>query len=119
MSSIPGNPHVDDIARATVLLNEALKPVEDDEEVLAMHGMAFQRSAVSATLALAYEQRTANLIALFGMENVADLNYGNLRKQIFERLGLEPLPQPDPHRIEDTCCGKCEGECYVDQATGA
>jgi len=42
-----------------------------------------------ATLALAYEQRTANLIALFG-EGFAgsDLNYSYLNKQIRERLGL-------------------------------
>ena len=41
-----------------------------------------------ATLALAYEQRTANLIALFSLENVAEVNYGYLRNQIIKRLGL-------------------------------
>jgi hypothetical protein len=43
-----------------------------------------------ATLALAYEQRTANLIALFS-EGFAGtgLNYGYLFKEINERLGLD------------------------------
>lgn len=25
----------------------------------------------------------------------------------------------EPTRIEDTCCGKCTGPCYVDQISGA
>lgn len=30
------------------------------------------------------------------------------------------LPEPEPYRIEETCCGKCPGgTCYVDQVTGA
>lgn len=41
-----------------------------------------------ATLALAYEQRTANLIALFCEDNISELNYGYLLKQITERLDL-------------------------------
>lgn len=31
-----------------------------------------------------------------------------------------PTAEPEPYRIEDTCCGKCDGgTCYVDQITGA
>lgn len=31
-----------------------------------------------------------------------------------------PAYEPEPYRIEDTCCGKCVGGmCYVDQITGA
>ena len=47
------------------------------------------RAQVEATLALAYEQRTANLIALFG-EGFAGtgLPYGDMFIQIKERLGL-------------------------------
>jgi hypothetical protein len=42
-----------------------------------------------ATLALAYEQRTANLIALFGEGFAgADLHLSDVFKQIKDRLGL-------------------------------
>jgi len=42
-----------------------------------------------ATLALAYEQRTANLIALYTAEGpLPSLDYGNLAKQIDDRLDL-------------------------------
>jgi hypothetical protein len=48
---------------------------------------------VEATLALAYEQRTANLIALWidpkqQGDEMSGINYGNLATQIKERLGL-------------------------------
>ena len=47
------------------------------------------RARVEAALALAYEQRTANLIALFG-EGFAHrgIDYAGIAKQIRERLGL-------------------------------
>lgn len=33
---------------------------------------------------------------------------------------LIPASEPEPFRIEDTCCGKCPGDtCYVDRVTGA
>jgi hypothetical protein len=36
------------------------------------------------------------------------------------RKALPAAPDPEPFRIEDTCCGKCPGAtCYVDQVTGA
>ena len=47
---------------------------------------------VEATLALAYEQRTANLIALYADANngavTSGVDYGKLADQIKERLGL-------------------------------
>lgn len=43
---------------------------------------------VEAIRALAYEQRTANLIALFQQDNLADVNYAYVLNQITERLGL-------------------------------
>lgn len=56
-------------------------------------------SVVNATLALAYEQRTANLIALYSMDESARQgmvdgaglhsgNWVNVTRQIKERLGL-------------------------------
>lgn len=48
------------------------------------------RAAVEATLALVYEQRTANLIAFFGdgPKVPGDPAYMELLAQITERLGL-------------------------------
>ena len=49
------------------------------------------RAQAEATLALAYEQRTANLIAMFtdgATGPVPDIEYGALIEQIRERLGL-------------------------------
>ena len=48
---------------------------------------------IQATLALAYEQRTANLIALWTDpktqgDEMSGINYGTLADQIKERLGL-------------------------------
>jgi hypothetical protein len=51
-----------------------------------------QRAQAEATLALAYEQRTANLIALYGAEDLANKMdtpaWDNVAEQIKERLGL-------------------------------
>lgn len=38
---------------------------------------------------------------------------------LYERGIIKPAPEPEPFRIEDTCCGKCTMYCYVDQITGA
>ena len=49
------------------------------------------RAQAEATLALAYEQRTANLMAVFADANngtISDVDYGKLADQIKERLGL-------------------------------
>ena len=49
------------------------------------------RASVEATLALAHEQRTANLIAFYGdgpKVDAGDPAYAELNRQIVERLGL-------------------------------
>ena len=76
---LPGNPHVDG-------------PVNYMAEMHA-GGRSDQAMVASAMLALAHEQRTANLIALWTDPNanespMNDLNYGHIAKQIKERLGL-------------------------------
>jgi hypothetical protein len=54
--------------------------------------MASAEAQVNATLALAYEQRTANLIALMSDAKedwvVDGVSYNNIAKQIVERLEL-------------------------------
>lgn len=78
-TELPGNPFAEEGAVYTEDANNA--------------------SVVNATLALAFEQRTANLIALYsmdesarqGMVDGADMHSGNwadITKQIKERLGL-------------------------------
>lgn len=64
----PGNPYIDSLERGDV------------------HPEA---APGYATLALAYEQRTATLVALMAQENLADVNYDNLLLQITTRLGLK------------------------------
>ena len=55
----------------------------------AQHITVHIEANTQATLALAYEQRTANLMALFGEGfSGRGINYGGLEKQILERLGL-------------------------------
>jgi hypothetical protein len=51
--------------------------------------MAVQEAQVAATLALAYEQRTENLIAIWQSESTLEgLNYKRLGDEIKERLEL-------------------------------
>lgn len=78
-NSNPGNPYA---PAADGLLHQS------EMEAHPPHAMLSATQAVAqATLNLAYEQRTANLIALFTQENL-DVNYGYLLKQITERMGL-------------------------------
>lgn len=55
---------------------------------------AVQAAQVHATLALAEEQRTANLVAFYGLTgpefDIEDLDYSALRVSILTRLGLTP-----------------------------
>jgi hypothetical protein len=86
-----GNPYDAD---ATALLREAEQAYGPE------HADAYTKAAaVKATLALAYEQRTANLIALYSMDDgarqgmvdgagVHSGNWVDVTKQIKERLGL-------------------------------
>ena len=66
MSHLPGNPH------------HALSEAAQTEHVAQAH----------ATLALAYEQRTANLIAVAKWTNGLDVA-SNLMDQVAERMGLK------------------------------
>jgi hypothetical protein len=72
MSHLPGNPHFD----------------EGD-----YYNGSENYNLAQATMALAYEQRTANLIALWIDPNANEsplngLDYGGIAQQIKERLGL-------------------------------
>lgn len=68
---LPGNPHV------------------TGADYDANHETVDGYAQTQATLALAYEQRTATLVALMAQENLADVNYANVLLQITERLGLK------------------------------
>lgn len=79
-NSNPGNPYA---PAADGLMDKSAMEAQPP------HAMLSATQAVAqATLNLAYEQRTANLIALMTQENLADVDYGNLLKQITERMGL-------------------------------
>lgn len=91
MSTMPGNPHYEVAAKASIFIDNKLKA--SDQEFVA-------HSQVEATLALAYEQRTANMIALYAADeacaqgiNLAtgwDIdNWASLAKTITSRLGLD------------------------------
>jgi hypothetical protein len=91
----PGNPYN---PAADHLLHQS------EEEAQPPHSMLSATQAfVQATLNLAFEQRTANLIALYTAGSVThnDVTYGLLPeraelilKQINERLGLPGEPEP-------------------------
>lgn len=94
MSNLPGNPHAYNAEygmTSTVLSS-------DDSGTQTIEALLMDNAR--ATLALAFEQRTANLIALWaspgnlpdgsydkGME-MSGVNYGDLANQIKTRLGL-------------------------------
>lgn len=65
---------------------------ENPHHVAAQYGeLPVEERQIEAALALAYEQRTANLIAMFtdgATGPVPDIDYGALIKQITERLRL-------------------------------
>ena len=53
-----------------------------------LDAMSDQARILQATLALAYEQRTANLIAVMNYGNVIEVDYVALNAQIKNRLDL-------------------------------
>lgn len=67
-TSLPGNPHAEPANYAEIEASPYTK--------------------AQAILALAYEQRTANLLALLATENYADVNYANVLKQVIGRMDL-------------------------------
>lgn len=84
MSTLPGNPHAE--AALDALLFSA-----DDSPTQATEGLL--AGLKDAILALAYEQRTATLAALWCDPEDDDMglygvNYGTLADQVKNRLGL-------------------------------
>lgn len=75
MSNLPGNPHAAIAHRAKNLNAMARGDGEDRPDLLV-------RMQAEATLALAYEQRTANLIAAYGTSDLIEFD------TILARLGL-------------------------------
>ena len=70
MSNLPGNPHAEAV-------REAYK------------NAANHRAQIEATLALAYEQRTATLVqALLSDSLVTDGKYDEIQAEVRQRLGL-------------------------------
>lgn len=74
MSNLPGNPFAEGPDNYRWTLHEM--------------GESHLAYEISATLALAYEQRTANLIAVAKWTNGLDVA-SNLMDQVAERMGLE------------------------------
>lgn len=59
--------------------------------LIKMSGTPAEAAIVSASYAVAYEQRTANLIALLNTDSDTlpwDVNWAAVRRQVIERLGL-------------------------------
>lgn len=80
LSNLPGNPHAEAV-------REACK------------NAAHHRSQIEATLALAYEQRTANLLKVLELQGrMQDVTQAfNLSAfDVAERLGIEPKPVSSP-----------------------
>lgn len=80
MSNLPGNPFAE-LAEADIEYPGAWNELEAVTALL--------QTSARATLALAYEQRTANLIAAIDTLGIS-------RAQIAERLGLESKPERRP-----------------------
>lgn len=74
MSNLPGNPFAEG--------------PDSFRETLHHLGKSHLAYEISATLALAYEQRTANLIALAGLTMHGGLNPDYDMETIYNRLGL-------------------------------
>lgn len=92
MGHLPGNPHYESSHGTLVRIKGKTMTFPESENVL-------RGAQVTATLALAYEQRTANLIQLFalGKEPVAEFldatalessAWDSLAQQIAARTGL-------------------------------
>lgn len=86
MNAIPGNPYEDTAQRQYNFVSTEARHMEKSTVI----GESILTSAL-ATLTLAYEQRTANLIALFthldAQGDLPDHTY-ELSGDIFARLGL-------------------------------
>lgn len=82
------------IRRATLLANglPLTSQIDDDNEVLKPSDFGLRRADVEATLAVAHEQRTANLIAMLALATKEgwsdDADAVEMRKQIVDHLDL-------------------------------
>ena len=79
MSNLPGNPHYGD---ALVSMGQAVRNMPSEPEKLVLLGQA------DAALTLAFEQRTANLIAFAGTGDLAHDVRVRLNRTIADRMGL-------------------------------
>ncbi|OSM43478.1 hypothetical protein [Nesterenkonia sp. PF2B19] len=84
MTTIPGNRHAADAEYSTEALREWME--SEGETDATMLAVALDSQA-QATLALAHEQRTANLIALLNTEGRCGIGAYYLREEIRERMG--------------------------------
>jgi len=88
MSNLPGNPHMDDAMTYSCAASEIMA---HDEQERALYA---QQATTHAILVLAYEQRTANLIAVataVSENGVYQLNpalIGAAQEELATRLGL-------------------------------
>lgn len=79
--NFPGNDHASGAMRFSGWARNGHKPTPDD---LTPEAQAYREYAqTQATLALAYEQRTANLIAAYGTSDLIEFD------TILARLGLD------------------------------
>ena len=82
---------------------------------LTERGIIATRAQAEATLALAYEQRTANLIAfLSAPDRDMDEATRALNLQIIERLGLPAFEPPNPEPIQHFRVGPARCNCGFD-----
>ena len=84
MSNLPGNPHMDDAMNYSCAASEIMAHEDHERGILA------QQATTYATLALAYEQRTATLVqALLSDSLVTDGKYDEMQAEVRKRLGLQ------------------------------
>ena len=82
MSNLPGNPYEADANMYAI--ESSLRASWDEQERMILATQAVAHAQMSA----AYEQRTANLIAVAKWTNGLDVA-SNLMDQVAERMGLE------------------------------
>lgn len=78
MSNLPGNPHAENVE--VVLMQTVLS--SDDSGTQTIESLLMDNA--TATLALAFEQRTANLIAVMALAGTKE----KIWQEVYDRLGL-------------------------------
>ena len=84
MSTLPGNPHAGEAKTMTHRAGEGAKAISVSESVIC----SMLAAQTAATLAVAHELRTANLIALIHDSLIGDAHYDDLIAETRTRLGL-------------------------------